>query len=88
MPDEYKDRFDEVVVSAEGYKKYCFEYRFKDQLWAFTIWAEDEEEALERVHSLALYGRLMGEEMFSLRAPRGFGWLVNIICRIRNWLFV
>lgn len=87
MSDEYEDRFDEVAVGADGYKTYVFYYRYKDRIWAFKIQAADEVEAEDRVHCLSLYGRLQGEEVFSMRSPRGFGWLVMIIVRVRSWLF-
>ena len=87
MPDDNENRFEAVAVGAEGYKTFLYYYRFKDHEWAFKIQALDEQEAEERVRSLSLYGRLQGEEIFSISAPRGFGWLAMIIVRVRNWIF-
>lgn len=82
-----ESKFESVAISAVGYKTYIFYYRFNGIDWSFKINAADAQEALERVHSLALYGRLMGEEVYSLTMPRGLGWLAKAIVRIRSWIY-
>jgi|GEM_PF-2651831 len=70
-------------TEPDNWNSYLFDYGYDGESWSVEIPARTEQEARERVSSLA-NARYLGE--IKLTVPGRFGLLAQLVCWVRNFV--